>query len=359
MSPVPVETEAFSWTNNPVALNNPIGFINSKINGAAEGNCDAKVGRQGNNLEAGLGFYTAGDPFNSMEYGRYLVVVPIKVGIADIADVRKLGSFSSEFDKAILSSASGIFYDFGGFNFVGGNAIVFRNTSALNMKKVRVINTDRIPEPLIRHGIFREESDKVLYESLFTQFGDHRDLLASLAGNIGKLQGKDKNEGSENEQDYLTLLAAVSDMRPLNGAAQTVFSKIDTMEIKTKLPYCAGLYEKFNNPEDPQSGEKVQNLCLDGYFAALHFALGHMKEGGYQFASGWPDESLTSQEVRNFLILSKQIPAESQSSEFSALAKELIQQIKSSGALPIVQSLIGPIKSIKKEFEKTSFSTWN
>lgn len=82
--------QVFSWTQNPLALNDPRQHALNSSRGAIEDN-QVKWDPQNPGMAlAGRGFYVSGDPFSSRSYGDYLVVFNLKPN-QPITDLRFYG----------------------------------------------------------------------------------------------------------------------------------------------------------------------------------------------------------------------------------------------------------------------------
>jgi hypothetical protein len=350
---VRVATEAFSWTlNDPIAKDKPKSHIMTKMKDAIKLNIEAGHGRLEGGLEVGHGFYAAGDPFASMISGNTCVVVPIRLGEANIADVIGLDDDLASFDKTVLSpDVSGVFFDFGGSTFAGGNVIAFRDAKALDIEQARSFSTDvQEPKPFAAHDPLRKVDKQKDYESLITQFGDHRSYVQFLALNIELVAAESAR--AKSLPDAAILEAVASDM--IQGREQTdvAFRGVTQREY----PVCwAILHEEVADPVLNTPIAKRMG-CVGAYVAALHAV--SLDQDRYELEMGQPDDQLKVEEVRKFMIAAGSLAGASNAQEFKVLVKEVVKQFREGTGSAVLESMTGPMLEIKKHFVQTTFSNW-
>jgi hypothetical protein len=139
---VPKQTKAFgfSWTNDPTLTNsNVLEKINRMFEAAAKNNKLQSV--RTSDLEMGAGLYMASDPIASKSFGRKLIMAPLRTDIQK--NVALFRDDMENWSNLVQDlSLPGIFYSFGGIEFVpgGGNAIVVRKSGVLDESGLSVVD---------------------------------------------------------------------------------------------------------------------------------------------------------------------------------------------------------------------------
>ncbi|MGZ3711652.1 MAG: hypothetical protein ACXVBE_07840, partial [Bdellovibrionota bacterium] len=214
-------TWLFSWTNNPSALSDPAGNVESKlahaqdcvakISAAARAGKDEEItGCEGNEMAAGPGIYTCDNPFTSHDYGNAVIAMKTKPGNRGVANISGLLRPADTIDRSVSgnSNYAAILYDFRATDR-GGYALAVRDLNILDQSQTTAF---KVPsgdyQEFHSHSPFACNSQSSVKDVL-SHWGDQLDFLSLTYDFFRDPSGANFEKNSQlNEAGLMAALAS-------------------------------------------------------------------------------------------------------------------------------------------------------
>lgn len=338
---------AFSWTDDPsLTQQNASEKLKAQFASAAAWNRTAERTPE---MENGAGLYVSGDPIASSDYGRKLIMAPLARNLQNRIAIDS-GRDPEQWRSLVRDEKiSGIFYSFGGLFFVkgGGNAIVIRNESIIDMNRIEIVDLSKTfgtpwKDLVLAADILPQESSRILKIC-----GGNTFLFQTLDKSNFIFTGKPDRPIS----NLGILLGLRSELSfPSPSLAQEIMKRKDD--------------NAFPNARDRLNFFSMNpRLNTDAYRMTLYFddvfnrVISEMYDKNPQFDSG--SSSLTVDEAVRFLVLVKMLEQSAKPTTFKALGQALVDRFNSTpGAYKNLSDAYILAKKMQDYWSRNSFSTW-